>query len=407
MNICILTHTFPKYPDDVTAAFMHPLVMGIKNAGDEVTVLTPFHSELVPSSFPYPIISYKYIWPDRLHVLGYSQTLRQGAHLRLSSYLLIPFLVICGIITLLRLTKNKRYDLISAHWIIPNGIIAAVVSLIRNIPFTVTLPGSDVYVAQKNAIFSFLTRWAAERAAIVCADSPQYLTELGFTGAQAKRREVIPYPVDLQTVHATRDTQSLRKKLGISPTGLILVSVGRLVEKKGIIYALRAVPAILRHFPNAQYVIVGDGDMRDLLEGETRKLNIATHVHFVGNIGRGEISRYYSLADVIVVPSIKDHEGNIDDRPVALIESMACGKPVIATRFPGNTLSIDQGKSGMLIPQKNPQAIERAVLQLFHSPALRRRLGKEAQKRVKAKFSHTTIGKHYHKLFFFLTSHNA
>lgn len=399
MNVCILTHTFPKYPEDTTAAFMHPLVTGIQRAGNSVTVLTPYHHELKTKRFPYPIRTYRYIWPDNLHVLGYSQTLRHGTHLRISSWLLAPLLLIQGIIALLALTKKEKYDIVCAHWIVPNGIIAAVSCAIRKIPFTITLPGSDVYVAQKNALFAFLTRWAAERAAIVCADSPQYLKELTNIHAKPKKQTVIPYPVDLSTVFPSTQTIKLRKKLAISTQAHILVSVGRLIEKKGFQYVIRALPEIRKKFPTVTYVIVGDGDMREFLEREAVRLNVRQAIYFVGNIIRKEIHEYYSLADIIIVPSIKDREGNIDDRPVALIEAMACERAVIATGFPGNSLTIDQGISGILIPQKDTRAIATAVLRLLMDTEMRKRLGKSARKQVREKFQLSVIGRQYSQLF--------
>ena len=399
VKVVILTHTFPKYPDDTTAAFMHPLVMGLIEAGCEVTVLTPFHPKLELSHFPYPIITYKYIWPDRFHLLGYSQTLQKGMHLRISSYILAPFLMFFGIVALFKLTRDKQYDVISAHWIVPNGVIAAIVGALRTIPFVVTLPGSDVYVARKNAVFSRVTRWAAERAAVVSTDSPQYLKELRETGACLRRQAIIPYPVDSSSIQFNTNVSPLRQRLHIAKGAHIIVSVGRLVEKKGFHYAIRALPGILKKYPSTVYVIVGDGDMRETLEDEVMKFKITKHVHFVGSVTRHEISRYYSLADVIIIPSIKDQQGNIDDRPVALIESMVCGRAVVATRFPGNALTIEHGKSGLLIPQKRSTAIEQAVIELLASKSLRERLGKEAERQAKKKFNHLVIGQKYHNLF--------
>ncbi len=399
MNICLLTHTFPKYPDDTTAAFMHPLVLGMKAAGDNVTVLTPFHPELRPSSFPYPVVAYKYIWPDSLHMLGYSQTLRGGMHLRIVSYLLAPFLVIAGIMALTRLTKRRKFDVVSVHWVIPNGVIASVVCKLRHIPFMVTLPGSDVYIAQQNTFFSRITRWAVQDAARVCADSPQYLRELKKIGAQMQKPIVMPYPVDVSVIRMRSSTRSVKKALSITQDAPIIVSVGRLIEKKGFHYVIHALPQILRKFPKTRYIIVGDGDMRDTLEKEAIKAGVIDHIHFVGNITRQDIGGFYSLADVIVVPSIKDREGNIDDRPVALIEAMACGRAVVVSKLPGNANTVEHGKSGILVPPKDPQAIAGAVISLLESRRSRNRLGRQARRVVAQRFRHTVIGRAYHDLF--------
>ena len=398
MKILILTHTFPKYPRDSTAAFMHPLVMGLMAAGDDVTVLTPFHRELTPGAFPYPIVTYKYIWPEKFHVLGYSQTLHHGTHFRLSTWLLSPMIIFFCFIALLRLTRNHAYDIVSVHWIVPNGIIAALVLALRKIPFTVTLPGSDVYVAQKFTFFKIAAHWAAERASAVYSDSPQYFKELATTGASLKRKAIIPYPVDFSQMGNSNYLRGLRKKLGLDARARIVVSVGRLVEKKGIHYMIRALPQVLRKIPNTHYVIVGDGDWRDHLEAEIDASRVRDHVHFVGNISRDEIGKYYRLADVFVAPSIRDSRGNIDDRPVAIIEAMARSRAVVATRFPGNALTIDD-QTGILVPQKKSAALASSVVKLLKLPTLRNRLGRNARRKVYKTFRHTVIGERYHTLF--------
>lgn len=399
MNVCILTHTFPKHPEDPTAAFMHPLVMGIRKAGSHVTVLSPYHIDLQLHRFPYPVKTYKYIWPDRFHVLGYSQTLKQGTHFRISSWLLAPFLLFWGTTALLELTKREKFDVVSTHWIVPNGIIAAIVCGIRKIPFTVSLPGSDVYVAQKNALFSAVTRWAAERAAMVFADSPAYLRELKKTGAFVKRKEIISYPVDVSIIKPVKNTVVLRKKLGIARDSRIIVSVGRLIEKKGFQYGIRALPGIVKKFPKTRYIIVGDGDMHRALEKEAAEAGVKDSVHFVGNVSRHDLSEYYSIADVILVPSIKDSEGNIDDRPVALLEAMMCGRAVVASRLPGNAATVEHGISGILVSPKEPAALTEAVVKIFGSQELQRGLGREARRQVLERFRHTMIGKQYHNFF--------
>lgn len=378
---------------------MHPLALGLQKAGDDVTVLTPYHPELDTSRFPYRIISYAYIWPKQFHVLGYSQTLHHGMRLGISSYILAPFMIISGILALLHLTKKDGFDMVSAHWIIPNGIIAAVVCAIRRIPFCVTLPGSDVYIAQKNRLFSAVTRWASQRAAFICADSPQYITELKKTGARVPNRKIIPYPVDVAAIQTKKGVSDIRRKLGIAPDAGILVSVGRLIEKKGFQYAIRGLPAILQKYPKTVYVIVGSGDMEAELKKEAEISGVSASVLFVGNVLRRQISAYYSLADVVLVPSVQDHEGNIDDRPVALLEAMACGRAVVVSRLPGNAMTIEHGKSGLLIPQKNPNAIARATITVLRSRSLRLRLGREAKKSVEEKFRHTVIGRQYHNIF--------
>lgn len=400
MKICVLTHTFPKYKNDTTAAFMHPFVLGLIKNGNDVTVLTPFHPRLRIKEFPYKVITYKYIWPNSFHRLGYSQTLLEGTNFKLETYLLAPFLYFFGFLSLLNLLKKEHFDLVSTHWILPNGFIAYLVWLILKTPYTVSLAGSDVYLANKNIFFSFMARKAAQKAGLVSADSPQYIKELKKTGAKFKRAHVVPYPADTSLLHPNSSGVSeLKKNLQISERDVLLLAVGRLIHKKGFQYLLPAFQKVSQKKKNVFLVMVGDGDLKHNLEMLSLKLKIENNVRFVGNIERDKIGLFYNVADIFIMPSIKDEQGNIDDRPVALLEAIACGKPVVATNFPGNSLSIKDSVSGFLVPQKNIDAMSSAILRLIKSDSLRRSMSYEAKKIAREQFDMVEVGKKNTELF--------
>lgn len=396
MKVCVLTHTFPKHKEDSTAAFMHSFVMGVIKSGNDVVVLTPYSPTLRKESFDYKIVSYKYIWPEKLHLLGYSSDLKEGMKLKPKIYFLAPFLLLSGILHLYQLCKREKIDVISSHWILPNGLIAAVVSRMIGIPYIVTLPGSDVFVAKKNWLFRFLAIYAANGASTVVADSPKFLETLRSLGPKIQNSEIIPYPVDIDKFKPLRKSViPLRKILGLPNDSIIVLCVGRLVQKKGFKYAIMACSKLMHKNKNIYQVIVGDGDLRKELEDLVLKLKLKKRIIFVGNIERNELLLYYNMADIFVMPSIKDKDGNIDDQPVSLIEAMSCGKPVIATNFPGISLTVANEKNGFLTPQKNILAIRHALEKLIKSKELRMRMGRESRRIVLDKLGIEKIGKRY------------
>lgn len=399
MKVCVLTHTFPKYKEDGTAAFMHSFVLGLKKAGNDVVVLVPYTPGLRKDDFGYKIVFYKYIWPAKLHVLGYSNTLKDGMKLRPKTYILAPFLFLSGIIHLYQLCKKEKIDVISAHWILPNGFIASVVSKLLKIPYTVTLPGSDVFVAKKNWFFSFLSLLAANNASAIISDSPKFLEILLTLHPKVHNSEIIPYPVDADRFRPMREGRNqIRRKLHLANNTVVVLAVGRLVHKKGFHYLIQAMSQIVHKDKNTRLVIVGDGDLRGALENLVSKLKLAKHVLFVGDIERSELFFYYNMADIFAMPSIKDKNGNIDDQPVSLIEAMSCGKPIVATNFPGIALTVVHSKSGFLTPQKNVLMIKRALEELIDSKELRIRMGRESRKIVTDKLSIEKIGERYSSL---------
>lgn len=379
---------------------MHPFVLGLIKAGNEVCVVSPFHPSLRIKEFSYRIITYKYIWPNSLHLLGYSQTLSEGTRFRLITYLLSPFLYIFGCIALIRLFRKERFDIISSHWILPNGFIGYIVSKITGIPYTVTLAGSDVYVAHKNIIFSQMARLAADESAAICSDSPQYIKELKKIGTKFKFFFIIPYPVDTSLLKAKKtDLSQIRRKFNIPHDKLILLAVGRLIHKKGFSYLLEAFAKVVEKQKNIFLIVVGDGDLRSNLVKLASELKVNDFIRFAGNIERNKIASFYNLADIFIMPSIKDEKGNIDDRPVALLEAIAFGIPAVASNFPGNALSIKDSISGFLVPQKNVEALSKAITELIKSDSLRKSMGMHAKKIASKQFDMAQVGKKYTSIF--------
>jgi glycosyltransferase involved in cell wall biosynthesis len=305
-----------------------------------------------------------------------------------------------AIVALHRVLRRERFDVISAHWILPNGFIARVVSALTSIPYTVSLPGSDVYIANKNFLFAWMARFAAEGTAVITADSPKYVDQLRSTGSQIKKFFIIPYPVDTNVLGvSTVGVDLLRKKYNIGKSTTVLLCVGRLIHKKGFQVLLSSLPQIIAGRSRVCLLIAGDGDMREQLVAKVKTLNVQKNVIFLGSVSRSRIKALYNLADIFVMPSIEDREGNTDDRPVALLEAMACGKAVVATDFPGNTLTIKHGTNGLLVPQQEPKVLAKTLLKLIASKQLRKRLGSNARRTIYKYFNNLSIGRQYDRLY--------
>ncbi len=405
MKICIFVHTFPRFPGDTSAPFMSTFAEGLIKVGHDVTVLLPYDTKLGNNSKrPYKIRFYKYIIPDSLHILGYSRTLKGDKDLKLETYFLSPLLFLFGFFALLRLVRKEKFEVISAAWIIPNGFIAALVSKLTGVPFTVTIPGSDIYIGGKNLLFKSLVGFASKNASVVLADSAHYLGQLKKLGFNPRKTEVIRYGVDTQKFQPTKKDKSILKKFKVGQEIPIILAVGRLVAKKGFLYLIRAFPEILKKVPSAKLLIVGDGDQKEELLKEIKKFNIETQVIFAGTINYNELSKYYNLGDVFVMPSIKDEKGNVDASPVAMMEAMACGTPVVATKFSGSADLIKDGETGFLVKDKDSKEIASSVIKIL-------KIGKKGETRKKVRkiaqdnFSNISVAKKYSSVFEFAFSH--
>lgn len=356
MKICIFTHTFPRFSGDTVAPFMGVLTDALAKLGHEVFVLTPFDEKIkAEEKGNYKLVTYKYIFPNRLHLLGYSKTLKGDRSMSVFGYILSPLLYFFGFLALFKLVRKEKIEVISSHWIIPNGFIASLVSKIIRVPFTVTIPGSDVYMGAKNFFFRWMVGVAAKNASYVVSDSSYYLQQLNNLGFYPDKTEIIRYGVDV-------DKFKLQTQKHVYP---IILVVGRMVAKKGFVYLVKAMPEILKKIPEAKLIMVGDGEERSILEKMAKKLGVYENIDFAGMVSYTDLPSYYQKADIFVMPSIKDESGNIDASPVSMMEAMVSGTPVITTRFGGSGDLIIEGKTGYLVKEKNPGEIAQKVIKLL------------------------------------------
>ncbi len=145
--------------------------------------------------------------------------------------------------------------------------------------------------------------------------------------------------------------------------------VGKLNEKKGVTYLLKAFHSISQGQPDCHLVIVGTGLLERALKRETKRLELETRVTFAGQQGKEAVRNYFQAADLVVVPSIIDSTGETEGLPVVLLESLASGKPVVATRVAGAPDVIVDGHNGFLAEPKNPGDLAEKMVQAMKANA--------------------------------------
>jgi glycosyltransferase involved in cell wall biosynthesis len=344
MNILILTQTFPLSPEDSTAHFMFDFAKGFIDLGHHVTVVLPFHPLLKPTSFKQiRITPFKYIWPDKWHKLGFGQTLKNDQQLKLFNYFLIPFYTFFGFLKLLYTVKRIHPQMISSHWILPNGPIAALVSFLTKTPLIISLPGSDVYLSQQNMLFKILSKISLKQARTIVSNSPKLLDDLGVGG------KTISYPVQVNLG---------QKKVNKIP---VIASAGRQVSKKGF----------------------------DLLK------KVCPNIEIISGLPINNFRKKLLEVDIFIALSIRDKAGNLDDASVVVLEAMAAGCAVITSDLPGYRKIITSGIDGLLINPNNLNQLKRTVRKLQKDKQLRIKLGQAARNTCRIKFLPSEIAKRY------------
>jgi glycosyltransferase involved in cell wall biosynthesis len=195
-------------------------------------------------------------------------------------------------------------------------------------------------------------------------------------GAPAARIRLVPYGVDTSAFGPQDEAAraATRARLGVPEGDLFVLGLGRLVDKKGFSDLLAAVAQT----PGVHAVIAGQGDLLGPLEAQARATG--ARVSFPGALDRNAASEALGAADVVAVPSVRDRAGNVDGLPNVLLEALAAGRAVVASRVAGIPDVVRDDETGLLVPPGDPPALAAALLRLRREPETRARLGASARR---------------------------
>ena len=281
---------------------------------------------------------------------------------------LAPFLLAAASIGPIRrlITEGFNFDIIDAHYYYPDGVAAAMLAHYFRKPLTITARGTDLNLIPEHAIPRRLIRWAARRADASIGVCAALVDVLRGWGIDETRLHVFRNGVDLERFHPQAPSEA-RRALGLTGSPLLL-SVGHLVERKGHHLAIEAMPAVMETHPGARLLIIGEGSERARLESLMQSLGLADHVRLVGAIDNQLLASWYSAADALVLASSREGWANV------LLEAMACGTPVLATRIWGTPEVVADDSVGVLVDRRDAASVAAGLLNLLGKPRDRARV---------------------------------
>ena len=368
MKVLVLTTTFPRYVGDSVPGFVYYLCKSMSDLGVDVTVLAPHTREK-----RYDVIS-----DMNVERFDYFLNMGYGLPPKLKSKGFRKYKVFFLAYSMWKHAKriSKTVDIIHGHWLFPSGYVASKLQK----PYVMTAYGIELFLAKNNDLLRRFLRPSVEGADRIIAISKN---------TAMRTRELFPLA----------KTRIIR--LGFSPletkdqeeerTGNTILFVGRLVKRKGVEYLLRAIKHLEACIP-VELMIVGDGPERKNLEMLVHDLNLR-NVTFYGFIPQSRLKSFYQRASVLVLPAITDPTGDTEGLGVVLLEAMSCGVPVIASSVGGIPDIITDGKTGLLVEEKNSLQLAEAIETILNDCELQSRLMNNATRVVQTKFSWEGIAK--------------
>jgi glycosyltransferase involved in cell wall biosynthesis len=204
------------------------------------------------------------------------------------------------------------------------------------------------------------------------------------------RRKLCP-PEKISVIHNAYAVELDRMPAPPPPDGQVVGFVGRLSDQKGVEYLIRAAPGVLANHPAAKFVLVGDGPERVHLEELARSLGIASAIEFAGY--QAQPSEWIKRSSVIAIPSI------YDPFPLVTLEVMALARPVIASAVGGLPEAVEDGRTGILVSPRDPEALANAIGRLLDAPELCSQMGEAARTRARERFSPDAISAQFAALY--------
>lgn len=364
--------------------------------GDRVRVLAPHAAGLPAQRIEdgVEVLTFRYA-PERFESVGYGRSLRADERLARGGMLAAPLYLAGARRAVAKALRSAPCDVLQAHWVVPNALVGA--SAAGRTPLVVGLHGSDVFLAEKGPVRPFV-RWALRRTAALTSCSPELAKRVCALGFPAERAHVIPYGVDGALFRPDAERRAIwRQRLGIPPAAPMLLGVGRMATKKGFHVLLEALPELFRRHPDAHVVLAGGGDR--LEEWRRRASASGGAVHFPGAVQHDTLPDLYRAADLFVLPAVHDAQGNVDGLPNVILEAMASGLPVLASRISGIPLAVIEGETGWLADEGDPRELASLLLAALAEASELRRRGEAGRRRAVSDFSWDAVAVRYRNAY--------
>lgn len=357
--VLVLASTYPRWRDDPEPGFVHELCRRL-TASFGVIALVPDAPGADPNGMfdGVEVIRYRYA-PRRLETLvnngGIATNLRRSRW----KWLLVPGFLLSQYLAARRLLKHRRVDVIHAHWLLPQGLIARRLKQVADVPYLVTSHGGDLFGLRGRALNALKRSVAAASSAMTVVSSAMR-EEAVRVGLQPPRITVLPMGVDMRDRFVPDPT--------VQRGSDELLFVGRLVPKKGLVHLLDAMPAVLAQRPGATLTIAGFGPEERALKAQSGRLGIAAHVSFLGAMAQSELPALYRRASLFVAPFIRDDSGNQEGLPVVLMEAIGCGCPVLVGEVAGIEDLLGDARADVCVKPGDSHALAAAIVARLGNP---------------------------------------
>jgi phosphatidylinositol alpha-1,6-mannosyltransferase len=296
----------------------------------------------------------------------------------------LPLRWLRAIPIVLKALREEKAGVLAVTEVLPMGTVAWLIKAVRGTPYVVFVHGTDVNYASRFRWRRFLMRRILKDASLVVANSG-YTRSLAEAAGAVPGRSIIIYPCPAVGHHHAETRASARQRFGFDRR-LVLLSVGRMVRRKGFDRVIGILPQLRRMCGDVVYVVVGNGGEKAALDEQAKRHGVEPFVMLRSEVDREALGGYFVAADLFILPA-RRLRGDVEGFGIVLVEAGLHGVPIVATRVGGIPEAVVDGQTGLLLPEDiDDEALIDAVGNLLHAPVTRQRMGEAARVRS-AEFS--------------------
>ncbi len=360
MNILVHSPDFPPVTGGI-ATFVSQLCGGLSARGHDVDVVTIGHPDL---TIPLPLGSTIY---------RYEATRRPAS--------------LAATRAIMSRCRTRHYDVaLVGHLMSTQGLGVLAATIRRQLPYAILTHGNDLWSNRRSLIDAVASSVLMRQAGLLLANS-EYTANVIRSRVRHIPVEVLNPGVDTHRFRPGLDTSAVRREYSLRDRQVVL-TVGRLVARKGYAQVLRALPRVIQHVPQLLYLIAGSGPQEARLRHSVSCLQLHDHVRFLGHVPANRLPELYCASDLFVMPCISmDHEHDVEGFGIVFSEAAACGIPVIAGNSGGAAEAVEHRRTGLVVDGRDVAAIESAMVRVLCDADCADRLGRAGRLRAERKLA--------------------
>lgn len=396
-KLLVVTSTFPRWKNDTDPPFVYELSKRLTSDFD-VCVHTPHYQGSLTRETMDGVKIHRF-----RYFIEYFERLAGGqgvvTKLRRNKfyYLLLPFFLSAQFLSLLLLVAAIKPDVIHAHWLIPQGLLAALIKKFYSIPVVVTAHGADVF-SMRQGVFIWLKKYIVNKADRIVTVSKSLAKVLVDDTQTSIEPDVISMGVDATLFSPRYRSKTIRERYDIH--GPFLLFVGRLTEKKGVQYLVDSMAFVVAEIPKAKLLIVGHGELEKELKKRVEQFGLQEVVLFAGGQVNKDLPVYYASADIFIGPSIRTDDGDSEGFGLTFVEAAMSGCLLIGTKTGGIEDIISDGQTGFLVPPEDASALAESIIFTINHMSDMETIRKKSRENCIEKFDWGVVSVRYSQLFF-------